>query len=155
MNENAWISIKISLHFVLNDAINNIPALVQIMTGRRPGDKPLSEQIVVNLLMHICVTRPQWVLIGFFFSILLHSGVTTLRYQAGGHWWEYIDAVSYLGVGWGRVGLGSMVIDQYLSIHNAQFMLLTFQWNPMGSSNQTRCRAYLIKGNFENMKLNY
>ena len=28
---------------------------------RRPGDKPLSEPMVVNLLTHICVTRPQWV----------------------------------------------------------------------------------------------
>ena len=40
---------------------NNIPALVQIMAWRRPGDKPLSEPMMVNLLTHICVTRPQWV----------------------------------------------------------------------------------------------
>ena len=31
------------------------------MAWRRPGDKPLSEPMMVNLLMHICVTRPQWV----------------------------------------------------------------------------------------------
>ena len=41
--------------------INNIPTLVQIMAWRRPGDKPLSETIMVRLLTHICVTRPQWV----------------------------------------------------------------------------------------------
>ena len=41
--------------------IYNIPALVQIMAWRRPGDKPLSEPMMVSLLMHICVTRPQWV----------------------------------------------------------------------------------------------
>ena len=41
--------------------INNIPSLVQIMVWRRPGDKPLSEPILVNLLTHMCVTRPQWV----------------------------------------------------------------------------------------------
>ena len=41
--------------------INNIPALVQIMACRRPGDKPLSELMMASLLMHICVTRPQWV----------------------------------------------------------------------------------------------
>ena len=40
---------------------NNIPALVQIMAWRRPGDKPLSERMIVSLLTHICVTRPQWV----------------------------------------------------------------------------------------------
>ena len=41
--------------------INNIPALVQIMAWRRPGDKPLSEPMMVSLTMHICVIRPQWV----------------------------------------------------------------------------------------------
>ena len=60
-NENAWMSIKISLTFVLKGPINNIPVLVQIMTWRRLGDKPLSEQMVVRLPTHICVTRPQWV----------------------------------------------------------------------------------------------
>ena len=61
MNENARISINISLKFVPKGLINNIPALVQIMAWRRPGDKPLSEPMMVNLLTHICVTRPQWV----------------------------------------------------------------------------------------------
>ena len=31
------------------------------MAWRRPGDKPLSEPMMVSLLTHICVTRPQWV----------------------------------------------------------------------------------------------
>ena len=39
--------------------INNIPALVQIMACLRPGDKPLSEPMMVSLLTHICVTWPQ------------------------------------------------------------------------------------------------
>ena len=60
-SENVWISFKISLRFVPNGPINNIPALVQIMAWRRPGDKPLSEPMVVGLLTHIFVTRPQWV----------------------------------------------------------------------------------------------
>ena len=60
LNENVWISIKISLNFVPKDRINNIPALVQIMAWRRSGDKPLSEPMMVSLLTHICVTRPQW-----------------------------------------------------------------------------------------------
>ena len=60
MNENVRISIKISLKFVPKGLINNIPALVQIMAWRRPGDKPLSELMMVILLTHICVTRPQW-----------------------------------------------------------------------------------------------
>ena len=61
LNENVWIPIKISLKFVPKGPINNIPALVQIMAWRRPGDKPLSEPMMVSLLTHICVTRPQWV----------------------------------------------------------------------------------------------
>ena len=61
VNENVRISIKFSLKFVLKDPINNIPSLVQIMPWRRPGDKPLSEPVMVSLLTHICVTRPQWV----------------------------------------------------------------------------------------------
>ena len=61
LNENVWISIKVSLTFVPNGPINNIPALVQIMAWRRSGDKPLSEPVMVSLLTHICVTRPQWV----------------------------------------------------------------------------------------------
>ena len=31
------------------------------MAWRRWGDKPLSEPMMVSLLAHICVTRPQWV----------------------------------------------------------------------------------------------
>ena len=60
LNENVWIPIKSSLKFVPNGPINNIPALVQIMAWRRPGDKPLSETMMVSLPTHICVARPQW-----------------------------------------------------------------------------------------------
>ena len=61
LNQNVWIPIKISLKFVPKGPINNIPSLVQIMVWRRPGDKPLSEPMMVSLPTHICVTRPQWV----------------------------------------------------------------------------------------------
>ena len=61
LNENKLISINISLKFVRKGLINNIPALVLIMALRRPGDKPLSEPMLVISLTHICVTRPQWV----------------------------------------------------------------------------------------------
>ena len=60
-NENVWSSIKISLKFVPKGPITNILALVQIMAWRRSGDKPLSEPMMVSLLTHIYVTRPQWV----------------------------------------------------------------------------------------------
>ena len=53
LNENVWISITISLKFVPKGLINNIPALVQIMAWRRPGDKPLSQSYVLR----ICATH--------------------------------------------------------------------------------------------------
>ena len=56
LNENVSISIKISLKFVCEVRINNIPASVQMMAWRRPGDKPLSETMMVSLL-----TQPQCV----------------------------------------------------------------------------------------------
>ena len=31
------------------------------MAWRQPGDKPLSKPMMVSLLRHICITRPQWV----------------------------------------------------------------------------------------------
>ena len=48
LNENVWILLKISLKFVPKGPINNIPALLQIMAWRRPGDKPLSEPMLTR-----------------------------------------------------------------------------------------------------------
>ena len=61
LNEKIWIPIKILLKFVPKGSVNNIPALVQIMAWRRPGDKPLNGPMMVRLPTHMCVTRPQWV----------------------------------------------------------------------------------------------
>ena len=49
------MSIKIALKFAPNGPINNIPALVQIMTWRRSGDKPLSGPVMVSSRTHICI----------------------------------------------------------------------------------------------------
>ena len=48
------ISIIISLKFVPKGSVNNIPTLITILAWRRPGNKPLSEPMVVILLTHIC-----------------------------------------------------------------------------------------------------
>ena len=66
LNENVWISLKISLKFVPKVQINNIPALIQIMAWCWLGDKPLSELMMLCWLIlfteaYICVTLPQWV----------------------------------------------------------------------------------------------
>ena len=59
--ENICISINISLKFVPKGNINNIPALLQIIASCWPGDKPLSEPMIISLLTHICISQPQWV----------------------------------------------------------------------------------------------
>ena len=83
LNENEWISLRISLKFVPKVRINNIPSLVQIMAWRRPGDKPLSEPMMVSLLTHICVTRPQVNYYSTTLALLLaHSPKIT---QEGNH----------------------------------------------------------------------
>ena len=48
LNENAW-----SFHWSLFLGFK--------LTIFRPGDKPLSGPMMLSLLTHICVTRPQWV----------------------------------------------------------------------------------------------
>ena len=60
LNENVWILVRILLRFVPKDPINNISELIQIMACHRPGDKPLSEPIMV-LSTDAYVTQPQWV----------------------------------------------------------------------------------------------
>ena len=61
LNKDMRISYKISLKLASKGPIYNMLALFQIMAWRRPGDKPLSEPMMLRLPTHICVIRPQWV----------------------------------------------------------------------------------------------
>ena len=61
LNKDVCISIKILLPYLPTGPISNILALGQIIAWRRPGDKQLSELMMVSLLTHICITQPQWV----------------------------------------------------------------------------------------------
>ena len=83
LNENVSIAIKISLKFVPNGPINNIPALVKIMAWRRSGDKPLSEPMMVSLPTHICGTRPEWVKLG---EILQTTYIFTYWFERAFSW---------------------------------------------------------------------
>ena len=87
LNGNVWIAIKISLKFVPKGSVNNIPPLVQVMAWRRPGDKPLFEPMMVNLLTHMCVTRPQWVKVSFTPDLLprpiLQQANPLFQYHSG------------------------------------------------------------------------
>ena len=82
VNETVSISINISLKFVPKSQINTILALVQIMACRWPGDKPLSEPMIVLLLTHICVTRPQWV-----------NAVKSTEIQSGSHFLSCLNVL--------------------------------------------------------------
>ena len=73
LNQNVRNWINISLKFVPKGLIHNITSLVQIMAWQRPGDKPLSEPMMVRLLTHICVARPQWVKLGYGECRMLYS----------------------------------------------------------------------------------
>ena len=57
------------------------------MAWRQPGDKPLPEPMMVSLLTHICVTRPQWV--------KFSDDTNTLNKLALTHW----SRVSHICVG--------------------------------------------------------
>ena len=48
VNKNDGISIKISLKFVTKCLFNNIPASVQIMDWRRPGDNSLFKPMMAS-----------------------------------------------------------------------------------------------------------
>ena len=68
------------MKFVPKGSFNKIPALIQITAWCRPGDKLLSEPMMIILLTHICVTRPQWVKAAQFSSTRLKWKVLSLPY---------------------------------------------------------------------------
>ena len=65
MKSRVWVTKPIAIVLLFSQffksSINNITALVQIIASWRPADKPLSEPMMVSILMHIyiCVTLPQ------------------------------------------------------------------------------------------------
>ena len=65
-NTFSWMKIfefRLTFHWSLfpRFQLANVPALVQLMAWRRPGDMPLSEPVIISSPTHICITRPQWV----------------------------------------------------------------------------------------------
>ena len=76
-----------SLNFIPKGPINNVQSLVQIMAWRRPGDKPLSEPMMVSLLMHRCVTRPQRV-----------NEIPKLATKRGPGSWRHVTLGQLLGI---------------------------------------------------------
>ena len=107
------------------------------MAWHRPGDKPLFEPMMVSLLTHICVTRPQWVNYTKFLgcqhpvyednfsssqrtphssSSLASYGVSTLRI-----WVEIEHVIALHCISISRIILCFFVIKNYhdiLRVHN-------------------------------------
>ena len=67
MNENVWISIKISLKFVPKGPINNIPALVQMIAWRQPGENNMYVR-PVNIFPNFL----HWFSVGCDCSVMLY-----------------------------------------------------------------------------------
>ena len=119
LNEDMWISISISLKFVPKGQINNIPALIQIMAWRRPGDKPLSEPMLVILLTHICVTLPQWVVVRWMPQNTFNDKSTLVQVmawcrQATSHypsqcWPRSFSSCSVTRPRWVNIGMKSVI----------------------------------------------
>ena len=72
------------------------------MALRRPGDKPLSEPMMVGLLTHICVTRPRWVksfMILIIFLVLDNICCTTyMNYTAVVHHVHFLVQIASLDI---------------------------------------------------------
>ena len=73
------------------------------MAWRRPGDRPLSESMMVSLLMHICITRPQWV------------NVTSTSCQIPLKWIKKTPLM--IGQHWCRLWLGAVRQQAITSAH--------------------------------------
>ena len=61
VNENDWMSIKISLKFIHEGPIDNKSVLVQVMAWRRQATSHYLNQCWPSFLTHICGTRGRWV----------------------------------------------------------------------------------------------
>ena len=87
LSENVWSLIKVLLKFDPKGPSNNIPAMVQIMAWRLVGAKPLSESMIVSLLLRICVTQPQWVK-STIFKIIFQNSTLGTQYEIGLKWMQ-------------------------------------------------------------------
>ena len=128
LNENIWIPIIISLRFVPMGPINNIPALVQIMAWRHPGDKPLSEPMMVCLLTHICVAQPQRVNKTYKIQLSYCFHVYTMPER---HTWRTLN-MSLVLTHWGRDKMAAILQTTFSNIFSWMKMYefrLRFHWS--------------------------
>ena len=84
------------------------------MAWRRSGDKPLSEPMMVRLLTHICITRPQWVnQFAFIVATLI----------------DELVSLGSLGTNFSEIWIKSF----QLSIKNLHLKMPSAKWGSFGS----------------------
>ena len=135
---------KISLKFIHKGLIDNISTLVQIMASGQTGAKPLSEPMLIILLMHICITWLQWVNTGRAEFILGEtSNIFLIFYNFWAlRWYRYLKSLlmedmdsfnfynQYHGC-WGPDDARS----QGISSHGIELVILEW-WTPSHYLNQ-------------------
>ena len=128
---------KISLKFVAHGPIDNIPALVQIMAWRRPGDKPLSESMMVSLPTHICVTRPQWAkeTVCKFITKYFSQHILFMEKLLFENLWSTLTSQGLDHAG--QIGSTSWLLMSWLLTRSSAAIVLTMQigigpWHPQG-----------------------
>ena len=93
--------------------MNKIPSLFQIIAWRRPDDKPLSEAMLISLLTHKCVTRPQWV----NNQASQYTSMNTLKYTDTGKFFISVLPTVY------------SLLSRHCAIQPLCPMLLVWYWN--------------------------
>ena len=68
------------------------------MAWRRSGDKPLSAPMMDSLLTHVCVTRPQWVILQI--SKVKITSEVPIRRWANIYWWRCQSYGQCLRLAW-------------------------------------------------------
>ena len=94
LNENCWILVKISLKYLRKDTIDNNPAWGQMMAWGRPGDKPLSEPMMLSMTRgYDVIGHTHWPCGGHVENQILNSqylkGIQTVFTKIIRHIWHF------------------------------------------------------------------
>ena len=132
--------ILLSPNFVTKGPNDNIPALVQIMAWRQPIDKSY-EAMVVSLLTHIYVSRPQWVNLSNLthWDRVTHICVGNLTIIGSDNGWspDRRQAITWTNVGVLFIGpIGTTFSEMVIEIHTFSFKKIqlkmsSVKWRPV------------------------
>ena len=107
------------------------------MAWHRPGDKPLSEPMVVRLPTHICITRPQWVK-GVTMSHMLPNYPIKVTYplqtmtHTAGYVYQYFESPQNVKNQGDFIDMCVCVISAWSNTNVNSIFLHTTPWIPGG-----------------------